>query len=178
MPVETLESVLDCQIPDTNPARLADRWAAELDRYGVSHAAIIASVPGDHASVIAAVQHRPEHFFGYMMVNPLSVDAHAQVEHALASGHMHGICLFPAMHRYSIHDEKVTALIDLAAAKPGTVVFVHCGVLSVGIRKKLGLPSLFDMRYSNPVDLHVIALEYPEVPFVIPISVRAISVRR
>ncbi len=29
-------------------------------------------------------------------------------------------------------------------------VFVHCGVLSVGVRKKLGLESLYDMRFSNP----------------------------
>jgi predicted TIM-barrel fold metal-dependent hydrolase len=30
------------------------------------------------------------------------------------------------------------------------------------------LPSLFDMRYSNPVDLHAVALEFPGVRFVIP----------
>ena len=59
-------------------------------------------------------------------------------------------------------------IIEMAAAAPGAVVFVHCGVLTVGIRKKLGLPSRFDLRYSNPVDLHAIALRYPEVPFVDP----------
>jgi predicted TIM-barrel fold metal-dependent hydrolase len=48
------------------------------------------------------------------------------------------------------------------------VVFVHCGVLTVGIRQKLGLPSAFDMRFSNPIDLHAIALRYPTANFVIP----------
>jgi predicted TIM-barrel fold metal-dependent hydrolase len=48
------------------------------------------------------------------------------------------------------------------------VVFVHCGVLTVGVRKKLGLPSPFDMRFSNPLDLHAIALRYPQVNFVVP----------
>ena len=38
--------------------------------------------------------------------------------------------------------------------RPGTAVFVHCGVLSVGVRKKLGLPSPFDIRFGNPLDLH------------------------
>ncbi len=33
---------------------------------------------------------------------------------------------------------------------PGAVVYVHCGMLSVGFRRKLGLHSPFDMRYSNP----------------------------
>ena len=43
---------------------------------------------------------------------------------------------------------------------------MHCGVLTVGVRKKLGLPSPFDMRFSNPLDLHAIALRYPRTPFV------------
>ena len=52
------------------------------------------------------------------------------------------MCLFPAMHRFSIQDERARRLFDVAAATPGTAVFVHCGVLSVGVRKKLGLPSV------------------------------------
>jgi predicted TIM-barrel fold metal-dependent hydrolase len=72
------------------------------------------------------------------------------------------------MHRYSIHDERVRPVFEVAASHPGTLVFVHCGVLSVGVRKKLGLVSHYDLRFSNPVDLHAIALDFPQVPFVIP----------
>ena len=43
-------------------------------------------------------------------------------------------------------------------------MFVHCGVLSVGVRKKLGLSSPFDIRFGNPLDLHAIALRHPDVP--------------
>jgi predicted TIM-barrel fold metal-dependent hydrolase len=103
-----------------------------------------------------------------MMVNPTAPDAAVQVESALSSGNMHGLCFFPAMHCYSIQDERVQKLLDVAAAKPGTVVFVHCGVLSVGVRRKLGLPSLFDMRFSNPIDLHAVALRYPQIRFIVP----------
>ena len=81
---------------------------------------------------------------------------------------MRGLCLFPAMHRFSIQDERAVAMFDLAASKPGTVVFVHCGVLSVGVRKKLGLPSPFDIRFGNPLDLHAVALSHPQVPIIIP----------
>ena len=49
-----------------------------------------------------------------------------------------------------------------------SLVFVHCGVLTVGVRKKLGLPSRFDMRFSNPLDLHAVALRYPQLNFVVP----------
>src|SRR4030095_3473813 len=56
----------------------------------------------------------------------------------------------------------------IAADRKGAAVFVHCGVLSVGVRKRLRLPSRFDMRFSNPLDLHAIALAYPGVPVIVP----------
>jgi predicted TIM-barrel fold metal-dependent hydrolase len=103
------------------------------------------------------------------MVNPTAADAASQVERTLGEGNIRGLCFFPAMHRYSIQDERVTALLELmAAASPSAIAFFHCGVLSVGIRKKLGLPSLFDMRFSNPIDLHAVALRYPRIRFVVP----------
>jgi hypothetical protein len=72
------------------------------------------------------------------------------------------------MHRYSIADPRVEPILQAASTSTGTVVFVHCGVLTVGVRRKLGLASPFDMRYSNPIDLHPVALLHPNVQFVIP----------
>ena len=72
------------------------------------------------------------------------------------------------MHRYSLHEDRVRLLFEMAAARPGVAIFVHCGVLSVGVRKKLGLPSRFDLRFSNPLDLHGLALAHPSVPIIIP----------
>src|SRR6266849_5022843 len=69
---------------------------------------------------------------------------------ALAGGALRAVCLFPAMHRYPIHDERVHKIFSAAAARPGTAVFVHCGVLSVGVRKKLGLASPFDISLGTP----------------------------
>ena len=64
------------------------------------------------------------------------------------------------MHGYSMHDQAAQPVFEWAAARH-RAVFVHCGALSVGVRDKLGLPSLFDMRFSNPIDLHAVALRYP-----------------
>ncbi len=157
---------LGWEAPGTSEA-LADRWTAELDRHQVARAALIASVPGDAASVAAAIARHPQRFVGFFMVDPTRADAVAQAAAALESG-LRTICLFPAMHHVPVHDERARALFDLAASKPGTAVFVHCGVLSVGVRKKLGLPSAFDIRYGNPLDLHAVALRYPQVPIIIP----------
>jgi len=167
-PVDSLAPLLGWQLPVEDPEHLAAAWVQELDRQGVSRACLIASVPGDQESVIAAVRAFPQRFYGYMMVNPVAPSPAADVERALGSGHIHGLCFFPAMHRYSIQDDRVAALLDLLATSPRTIAFVHCGVLSVGIRKKLGLPSPFDMRFSNPIDVHEVALRYPQVRFVIP----------
>jgi predicted TIM-barrel fold metal-dependent hydrolase len=167
-PLDSLAPLLGWQLPSEDPEHLAAAWVQELDRQGVSRASLIASVPGDQESVIAAVRAFPQRFYGYMMVNPVASSPAAEVERALRSGHIHGLCFFPAMHRYSIQDDRVAALLDLLASSPRTIAFVHCGVLSVGIRKKLGLPSPFDMRFSNPIDVHQVALRYPQVRFVIP----------
>ena len=139
---------------------MAHRWAAEFDRHGVARSALIASIPGDESSVAAAVAACPGRFYAFAMINPLAENA------AIAPG-LHAICLFPAMHRYSVHDPGVDALLSQAAARR-CAVFVHCGVLTVGVRRKLGLPSPFDMRYSNPIDLHAVALRYPNVNFIVP----------
>jgi len=139
------------------PEALADRWVAELDRNGVQRASLIASVPNDSASVNAAVELYPDRFASISMMNPL-------LPHPVNTS----VFLFPAMHRFSLHDDKVWALVQMLAGYPRSIVYVHCGVLSVGFRKKLGLPCHFDMRYSNPIDLHALAINFPHVNFVIP----------
>jgi hypothetical protein len=154
-------------LPPEDPAELARHWVAELDRHGVARSALIASMPGDESSVAAALSACPGRFFGYFMFNPLEPDAAARARAAFASG-LQVVCLFPAMHRYSMHDARVEPVLQEAAAQPHRAVFVHCGVLTVGVRKKLGLLSPFDMRYSNPLDLHAIALLYPKLPFIVP----------
>jgi predicted TIM-barrel fold metal-dependent hydrolase len=165
---EDLRPLLDWELPPADPNELADRWVVEMDRQGVSRAALIASVPGDEASVAAAVTRHPDRFYGFFMLNPTLAFLETHVSSALATGAMQGICLFPAMHRINLQDPRLTPLYEIAAAHPGTVVFVHCGVLSVGVRNKLALPSHFDMQYSNPLDLHAVALQFPKLNFIVP----------
>src|SRR5271170_5165769 len=95
VPADQLAPLLNWQLPAEDPGQLADGWVRELDKYGVAKASLIASVPGDGESVIAAVRRHPERFYGYMMVNPAASAAAEQVEAALASGHIHALCFFP-----------------------------------------------------------------------------------
>jgi predicted TIM-barrel fold metal-dependent hydrolase len=167
--IESMSGTLTWRMPPDDPDALARAWIDELDRYGISRAVLIASMPGDEASVSAAVAAHPNRFYGFFFVNPLAPDAVTRVQGTLDAGVMRGVCLFPAMHRFSIQDDSARAILDVVAAtRPSTIVFVHCGVLTVGVRKKLGIPSLFDMRFSNPIDLHAVALRYPQIRFVVP----------
>ena len=165
---EELRPILNWELPSPNPDELADRWVAELDRHGVARAALIASVPADEGSVAAAVTRHPDRFHGFFMVNPTVSFPETHLAAVLSSGALQGICLFPAMHRFSVKDSRLMPLYEIAAAHPGTVVFVHAGILSVGVRTKLGLPSHFDMQFSNPIDLHMVALQFPKLNFIVP----------
>jgi hypothetical protein len=151
---------LGWRMPPEQPEALGADWIEELDRHLVGAAAIIASVPGDEASVAAAGRAYPQRLIPCAMVNPRQWNPEGFSEIRVA-------CLFPAMHLFAAHDECARPVFEWAA-EHGRAVFVHCGVLSAAVRGKLGLPSPFDMRYSNPVDLHAVALRYPSVPIVIP----------
>jgi predicted TIM-barrel fold metal-dependent hydrolase len=71
------------------------------------------------------------------------------------------------MHHYRLDDERVTATFEAAAAR-GAAVFVHCGVLTVGVRKRLGLASSFNLRLGDPLTLSTVAAKFPKVPVIIP----------
>jgi predicted TIM-barrel fold metal-dependent hydrolase len=146
---------------------LAGRWVQELDRAGVSRAVMIASIPGDEDSVATAVRLHPARFVGFFMFNPIAPDAMTRLERALGELRLRGVALFPAMHRYPLDHEQVEATFR-AAASHGAAVFVHCGVLSVGVRKKLGLPSLFDLRFGDPLAVAGVAVRHTRVPVIIP----------
>jgi len=160
-------SLLGWDVPETSED-LADRWVVEMNHQGVASAVLVASVSGDVESVATAVERHPERFQSVVMLNPLPPGADMRCSTALEEGFVKGIFLFPAMHKYSMHDTRVLSLLSIVSGFRGTVVYVHFGMLRVGFRKKLGLPSPFDMRFSNPIDLHAIALSFPHVNFVIP----------
>jgi len=150
------------------PEALADRWVQEMDARGVRRAVLIASVPGDEASVAAASARHPSRIVGFFMLDPSAAEAPARARHALTHQDLKGLCLFPAMHLVSLDDNRTLRVVEAAASCPGAVVFVHCGVLSVGVRRKLGLPSRFDLRLGDPLGVSRLALAFPQVPFIVP----------
>jgi predicted TIM-barrel fold metal-dependent hydrolase len=163
---DAIAARLEWDAPGT-AAALADRWVEELDRHGGSRAALIASIPGDAASVAEAVARHARRFVGFFMHNPAAPGADAALTRALTEWRLRTICLFPAMHGYRLDDEVVGGVFR-AASSHGGAVFAHCGVLTVGVRARLGLPSRFDLRLGDPLALARTALGYPSVPVIVP----------
>lgn len=164
---EALGALLDWEVPSDDLSSLAARWVSELDRHGLNRICLIGSSHGDEGNVSAAVACYRDRLFGYFMLDPMQPDALTRLTAAATNPHLHGVCLFPAMHTYSIADPRLVPMLEIASDRR-LAVFVHCGAITVGVRKKLGLSSQFDMRFSNPLDLHPVALHFPQIRFIVP----------
>lgn len=162
-----LGPLLGWEIPTADPVELANRWAAELSAQGVGRACLMASVHGDEGSVAGAVHAYPDRFYGFFMLDPLQPNAAECLAVAARDPGLHCVCFFPAMHTYSIADPRLVPIFELISDHR-LAAFVHCGALSVGVRKKLALPSQFDMRLSDPLNLHPVALHFPQIRFIVP----------
>ena len=103
---------------------LADQWTRELDQNGVKRSVLIASVPGDEASVATAVARHPQRFVGAFMFNPSAPDADLAIERAFQNPQLRMACLFPAMHGCAVDDPQTDAVFA-AAQQYGRAVFVH-----------------------------------------------------
>lgn len=156
-------------MPPSDPTELAATWTDEFDEQQISAAMMMASVPNDEGSIAAAVAAFPARIIGGFMFDPTKPEAEGRARRAFDELHLRVVCLFPAMFHFSMAEsEGARAVVAVANEHPGTAVFVHCGALSVGVRKKLGLPSKFDMRYSNPLDIYKLAAEFPQAKFIVP----------
>jgi predicted TIM-barrel fold metal-dependent hydrolase len=164
---DVLKERLPFEFPPENPEALAARWAEELDRNGIARSVLIASVPGDEESVAAAARAYPDRFIPYFMLNPRAPDALERTKRAFSELGLRGVCLFPAMHHFHVWEKELRPILEVVAERRG-IAFVHCGILKVGIRDKLGLPSPFDMRFANPVDVAGVARSFETISFVLP----------
>lgn len=156
-------------MPPHNPAEFAANWKDELDKHEIAAAMMMASVPNDEDSIASAVAAFPDRIVGGFFLDPTKPDADTRAKRAFDELKLKVVCLFPAMFHFSMAEcEGARAVVALASERPGTAVFVHCGALSVGARKKLGLPSKFDLRFGNPLEIYKLAAEFPAVKFIVP----------
>lgn len=155
------------EMADTDPVNLGRRWVQEMDRWNIRRMALITSWLWDEDATSKAVKAFPDRLSGYVMINPTQPVAETRAHSALETFGLNGVTLFPSMHGYNASDPQVYPVYEIAA-QAGVPVFIHFGILKVGIRDKLGLTSKFDLRFSNPLDLLPVAKDFPGIPFIVP----------
>ena len=159
---------LGLELPPEDPAEHAARWINEMDAHGISRLLLFTSLPGEQAAVAAAVSAFPQRLSGFTLVDPRAPGALENARRDTSELRLRGIELFPAMHRFDPSDEACVYPFYALAQELDVPVFCHMGILRVKLREKLGLPSRFDMRFSNPVLLHRAAADHPKVRFILP----------
>jgi len=165
-PAAAAAAQLGLEAPAAEPEALAARWIAELDRHGVSRAALFGSAPGEQSTVARAARAFPDRLLPFQMLNPRGADV-AGVLRSVAENELRGVLLFPAMHGY-YPDDAVCRPVYEAAREHGLVVFVHLGRLKIAIRDKLGIAGTIDERFGDPTRLAPVLREHAEVPFIVP----------
>ena len=150
----------------TDVAEHARRWLAELDRHGVEHAALFASLPGEADDVALAAQVGAGRFSTFALVDPRAEGAPARIR-ALAARGFRGVLAFPALHHYDPSGPEARAAWEALSESRG-IAYVHCGLLVVRLRDLFGLPRTQDLRFADPLALIPAANAFPRVRFVVP----------
>ena len=146
---------------------LGRRWIEEMDRRGVERIVSLHTLPGELNEAGREIVMSQGRVIGYASVNPLAEGAVEQLRRAIMQFGFRGVALFPAMFRFSVTSDAAYAIFELAD-EHALNVFVHCGVLKVGFRTKLGLPCAFDAQFASPLLLQRPAAEFPRARFTIP----------
>ena len=142
-PAETVESA-------------AARWLAEFDRFGVSAGVFLALGPRPETLRRFAAQ-QPDRLYAFSFVNPWEADAANVLEADVRQRGFRGLKLYPSIQGFHAHDERAYSVYERAEAL-GIPVLFHFGVT---------LDYRSDLRYSNPLDLHPVARDFPGVPFIV-----------
>lgn len=164
--VEQAGEVLGWEMPENDPGWLGGRWVAEMDRHRVTQSIVFGSLPGEEYPVGAACRAYPDRLVGFSMINPVGADKQQCIAELVDQG-LKGALMFPALHGYRMSDRQLYPLYE-EAEKHKMILFVHCGVLKIAFRTKLGLPSPFAGELANPLELQRPAASFPGLKFIVP----------
>jgi uncharacterized protein len=155
------------ELPSASASEHAARWKGELERHGVDHAALFASVPEELDAVMEAQASAPERLSAIALLDPRDGPAVARFADLLGTRAVRGALCFPALHRAPIDGPDAAPMLR-ALQQHGGVVYVHCGIFVAKLRDLLGFPRTQDIALSNPLRIASVASAYPAINFVIP----------
>lgn len=142
--------------PEESVENAAVRWLTALDRYGVQAGVFLALAPQPETlRRFAALA--PERLFAFTFLNPWEANAPALLEDDILRRGFRGLKLYPTIQRFRAYDERAYPTYERAEALGVPIVF-HFGVT---------LDYRSDLRFSNPLDLHAVARDFPDLPLIV-----------
>jgi hypothetical protein len=152
---------LEQAVPSATPLEesvevAAARWLAALDRYGVQAAVFLALAPRPETLRRFAAQ-APDRLFAFTFLDPRDADAAGVLEDDVLRRGFRGLKLYPSIQRFHAYDERAYPTYERAEAL-GVPVLFHFGVT---------LDYRSDLRFSNPLDLHAVARDFPDLPLIV-----------
>jgi len=137
---------------------LADRWVAELDRYGIDRIGF--ATGGGNDTLAHAVARHPARFIGFAHHNPFGADAATELQRAVTELGLRGLkILAPALER-RIDDKSLYPLWETVEAL-GVPVLIHFGMLGGG-------GGISWNERDNPGALEQVCRDFPTIQFVVP----------
>ena len=130
------------------------RWLSEFERYHIEKGIFLPFAP--NLREMTTLRKVSDRFIGFTSVDPTRKDADEILEEDLRAGLM-GVKLYPVNRFFHVNDPEAEKIYPVAE-KFKVPVMIHFG-LNVGPGSNL--------LYGNPLDLHPVALKYPEVNFII-----------
>ena len=142
--------------PEESVENAAARWLTALDRYGVQAGVFLALAPQPETlRRFAALA--PERLFAFTFLNPWEKTAPARLEDDVLRRGFRGLKLYPTIQRFHAYDERAYPTYERAEALGVPIVF-HFGVT---------LDYRSDLRFSNPLDLHAVARDFPDLSLIV-----------
>ncbi len=136
----------------------AQRWADEIDKYGLQAVGFVTGGGNDHLAAI--VSQYPDKFIGFAHNYLFADDAAAELKRAVTELGMKGYKLLaPALDR-PVEDKAGYPVWEMCA-ELDIPVLIHFGVMGSG-------GGIGTHENINPLKLHNVAKDFPDVNFVVP----------
>ncbi|KYK31670.1 MAG: hypothetical protein AYK19_16500 [Theionarchaea archaeon DG-70-1] len=133
--------------------KMIELWTQEFEKYSIKKGVFLTFEPHNEDLIRFCSNDR---FIGFTSVDPREEDAPNLLEEDIKAG-LKGLKLYPVNRAFSVSDEKCYPVYEMAE-KLKIPITIHFGV-SIGY--------FSDLRYGNPIDLHPVARDFPDVPFIL-----------
>ncbi len=141
-----------------DPVRAAAYWKEELRRNEVCKALLLPLSPNTREHVYDVCASAEGTLLPLSCLNPLQTWSASDLEKEHSSHGVRGLVLYPALQHFHPYDRRSYSLYEV------------CGKLRLPVVLDYAQDArmlFFDLRYSNPIDLHPVARDFPEVDFLL-----------